>query len=233
MINDMPVKQNEPDIMNPPEPSQDARELKEKILQDLEEYKKEGKHREWYETLLVKWLKKQVDSQRLNVMKICLCENPVENYSDVDYVTALLKASDSSGNFHVTRLVRIVREITKRKLILDRSSPQVNELLSWDNRDYSEDKKAPTLSMAMETYAAATMLLAESITLLGETQCEAYDLKPWEKKLLQQPNLEAVAKCIQSGFFIREKADDYLDYIADKGAKNLTPLFISLKYKKR
>jgi len=45
--------------------------------------------------------------------------------------------------------------------------------------------------------------------------------------------VEAVAKCIQSGFFIREKADDYLDYIADKGAKNLTPLFISLKYKKR
>ena len=38
-------------------------------------------------------------------------------------------------------------------------------------------------------------------------------MKPWEKKILQQPNVEAVAKCIQSGFFIREKADDYLDKI--------------------
>jgi len=178
MINDIPGNQNESNIMNPPEPSQDAGELKEKILHDLDAAKKEGKHREWYEHLLIKWLKNQVDSQSLSVMKTCLCENPVENYSDIDYVIALLKASDSSNDYRVTRLVRLVREITKRKLILDRSLPQVNELFSWDNRDYSEEKKASTLSMAMETYAATTMLLAESISLVGETQCESYDLKP-------------------------------------------------------
>ena len=227
------LDKNEPDIMNPPESFSNEQELQEKLLLYLEEHKKDGKHREWYEPLLVKWAKRRENFWTFDVIKTCLCENPPENYSDIDYVAALLKATAaSSDDFSVTWLVRIVREITKRKLVLDRNLPAVKDLLSRNSKDYSNLGKNHALSMEMETYAATIMLLAESITLYGETQYEAYDLEPWEKKLLQQPNLEAVAKCIQSGFFVQEKAEDYLDYIADKGAKGLTPLFVSLKYKK-
>lgn len=230
MINDKLDKQTEVNFMNPPESFQSAQEFKEKILQDLETYKKEGKHREWYEHFLLKWLKRREDFWTFDVIETCLCENTPEGYSDADYAAAILKAFPSSVNIEISRITRLVREITKHPLILERNSPLVKELLSRNNQDYAEDT-CHTLPMAMELYAATFLILAESISLIGEAKSESPELEPWEKKLLQQPNIEAVAKCIQSKFFVSEKVDDYLDYIAEKGAKELTPLFISLKYK--
>lgn len=232
MIYDKPDKQNETDIMNPPESYQTPQELREKVLQYLESYKKEGKHREWYEHFLLKWLKRREDCWTFDVVETCLCENPPESYSDADYAAAILKAFPSSGNIEISRIIRLVRAIIKHPLILERNSPLVKELLSQNNQDYAEDT-CHTLPMAMELYAATFLLLAESISLIGEVESESPELEPWEKKLLQQPNIEAVAKCIQSNFFISEKVDDYLDYIVEKGAKELTPLFVSLKYKNR
>lgn len=229
------------DFMNPPEQeastpvkhSPEFLEIREKLQNELEEKKKLGQQQEWYEELLKKWISKSSQLER-EAIRIFLTENPVENYSDADYLKFAL--DDTISKEVSVTLFRLSRDIIGRKLVLDRNLPQVKQIFSRylsnhiDPLDYGINDET---DYEREGSAARTCLLADSITLTGKPETVSEEPEPFEKRLLQQTNLEAVAKCIHSGIFISENVDLYLDYILEQGALELTPLFVSLKYKNK
>lgn len=227
-MNKVTIPITEQNFMPPPDSSRCALELKESILQELETHKQCGKHRDWYENLLHKWFEQRPRNWKFDIMTACLLENPADNYTDADYIN--LAVGKYIGNELVSVLFLITNELLKRKLVVDRNLPPVKKLLSWNSRDFSGATVQDRVQ-DMEIFAAETILLTKAITLTGDITEDSAELHDWEKKLLRQPNLEVILRSIQSGFFLQKKTDDYLEYIAEKGAKELTPIFISLKYK--
>ena len=69
-------------FMNPP---MNALEVKEELLRELEDKKKEGKHREWFEKQALRWLTHKDSDRTLTAIASCLIENPVEDYTDTDF----------------------------------------------------------------------------------------------------------------------------------------------------
>lgn len=224
-------KNNSVHYLNSPESPCPEQTLQEALLNNLEDCKKNGKHREWYEEILKKLIDQYYTASEIDIVIKCLQENPAEDYSDIDYIRLVRKTFRDGSLEQIGRLFSMVKTLINRKLVADRNDSDVQAILSWDNTDFS-DVAANKRSDKMEFYATAVTLLSEALILTGDTKNAPSVLYIWEKKLLQQPNLEAVQKCIQSGFFVQEKADTYLDYIVNNGAKNLTPLFVSMKYKK-
>ena len=213
-----------PDFMSPPK---NALEVKEELLQELKEKKKEGKHREWFEALVCRWLSRKDTDRILTAISSCLQEHPVENFSDEDYVTLAAQQTTSASD-QVKYLYRLYFDFLKRKLVIDRNSLAAQSLL-FLNGTFS-----PTLTANFdgETFSAESLLLSEALTLTGVPEESAVStLSIWEETLLQQSNTEAAISCLRSGFFVPEKADNYLDYILTEGAKELTPLFVSFKFK--
>jgi len=226
MLNTSPITPPKADFMNPPK---NALELKEELLQELEEKKKEGKHREWFETLVLRWLSREDSDRALTAIASCLQENPVEGFSDEDFV-ALATQHTTSANDQVKNLYRLYRDLMKRKFVIDRNSPVVKNL-TFLNGTFSF---LPPFAVKFdgETFSAEILLLSEALALTGKPEeTTITTLSVWEETMLQQPNIEAAASCFRSGFFVPEKAEMYLDYIFTKGAKELTPLFVSFKFK--
>ena len=216
------------DFMNPPEVSPEYYETKEMLLKELEEYRKLGKHREWFQEAAGQWLEMKSSDYTRNYWKEtayeeCLKENPVNGFSDLEYLELVLGVKNRETLPAIC--IWIVRNLLERKLVLNRNCPQVKELLSWNGLEGLKSKEEK-----QETYDAGILMLAECLTLAGEEE-ERSELHVWEKNLLQQPHTEVVVKCIKSGLLVAEKAEEYLDFILEKGARELLPVFISLKFK--
>lgn len=226
MINDT-IKTDTFPFMNPPEPPPTLPELKEALQQELEKKKRLGKHREWFEEIATKFLLRHGTSLELEAYETCLRENLVEDYSDEDYANLAinLQAKDM-----LMIVFRIVKYIIGRKLILHRNSSQAKTLLSQIDKEFSDNEKDEDKT---EGFAAIALLMAESLTIIDEDDAPSPELSDLEKHILQQSNIEAVDKCIRSGFFPRKRVDEYLDFIAEEGVWELTPLFVSLKFKEK
>lgn len=220
MINDAAENDTFP-FMNPPEPPT-LEELKDMLQQESEEKKRLGKHREWFEESVTKFLG-GLSSLEFEAYKTCLRENQVEDFSDEDYVDLVL---NHQGNNTIFKTFRISKYIINRKLILHRNSSQTQALLSQIDQSWDNHRET-------EGFAALVHVMAESITIVGEDDATSPELSVLEKRLLQQSNIESVDKCIRSGFLPRKRADEYLDFIVEEGAWELTPLFVSLKFKEK
>lgn len=199
-------------------------DMKREILAEMEEKKRNGQHKEWFEETccqVVKDARIGTPNWRMAAWRECMQENQVPGYEDEDFLRMLVdKTRYKDICLH---LVWYGAQILGRRVVWNMNSDTGKRFLNALIKGGKEQKEQEDVPAFY--YAAMSNLRVERDMLVeGE-------LKEEEKIILGFNEKELCAACCKNGFFRREKVEDYLEYSIKKGYLELVPVFIMLKYR--